>query len=231
MTSMGVGAYGAMLRNRNRAGVLMGNNGVNMRTYGSCVLNGVLNDSTTNSVMNESVAVVSNLLTGAPTTTNGDYPQPSYAVQGGMLATQSYSTQTFNSNSILVPSTYYTTLLVQCPSGSGGVTFMGTFTLSTMTVYFEVQSPNYPISTTALHLTINNGLIFQMPFTNLTAAVPIYYPITSSNIINNLYRIGPNGGALFEVIFTPKSDLTLDSGNYLNLILYGVTVSNGYTRL
>jgi hypothetical protein len=221
---MGVGAYGAMLRNRNRAGVLMGNNGVNMRTYGSCVLN----DITTNSVMNESVAVVSNLLTGAPTT-NGLYPQPSYAVQGGMLATQSYSTQTFNSNSILVPSTYYTTLLVQCPSGSGGVTFMGTFTLSTMTVYFEVQSPNYPISTTALILTINNGLIFQMPFTNLTVAVPTYYPI-SSNIIN-LYRIGPNGGALFEVMFTPENDFTLVSDNYLNLILYGVTVSNGYTRL
>jgi len=226
MTSMGVGAYGAMLRNRNRAGVIMGNNGVNIRTYGSCVLNNI----TTNSVINQSVAVVSNLLTGAPTTT-GLTPQPSYAVQGGMLATQSYSTQTFNSNSILVPSTYYTTLLVQCPSAnSGGITVTGTFTLSTMTVYFEVQSPNYPISTTALNLNINNGLIFQMAFTNPTAAVPTYYTISSFTIIN-LYRIGPNGGALFEVMFTPENEFTLVSGNYLNLILYGVTVSNGYTRL
>jgi len=192
---------------------ILGYNGANIKVIGNVIITSDVGTSAGTS-FSMAMNVVNYPSAGAYTTTkNGQTTdnEPSYAAEGKELCTQSYVTSASVEN--------YSTLIIE------GVLPSTTISdLSVIGFVLEVQDSDFPSSSLSIQISIPGDgtcLVYQTP-TNPSSAVT-YTPITNV-LINSLQRIGVTGGALFQVVLSPDTSVTLTSGNVLVLLLQASVV-------
>jgi len=198
----------ALLEQVKRRSQILGYNGANIKVIGKTVISSDTGTSAGSSftmamnVVNYPSAGAYSTVVNGQTTDN----EPSYAAQGKELYTQS----SVNPGNV----EQYSNLILEGTLPSTAID-----TLSFIGFVLEVQNADFPSTALSIGLAIPNDgscLIYQTP-TNPSSAVT-YTPITGV-LITPLHRIGVTGGALFQIVLTPSSPVTLTSGYVLDLLL------------
>ena len=192
---------------------ILGYNGANIKVIGNVIISSNVGTSAGTS-FDMAMNVVNYPSAGAySTTVNGQTmdDEPSYAAEGKELFTQSYVTSDNVEN--------YSTLIIEGTLPSTTIS-----DLSVIGFVLEVQNADFPSSSLSIQLCIPGDgtcLIYETP-TNPSSALT-YIRITNV-LINSLQRIGVTGGALFQVVLTPDTAVTLTSGYVLVLLLKATVV-------